>query len=313
MVNLSSYIKSGYSILYLLTHEESRAELLILNSANELKRSLKVWSCTEGFSNPNNKYNDATYDPKTALEKIKSDTTTQIYVMRDMHSFFTSPIIIRTLRDIAKEFKQQGKTLIIISPVKKIPVELEKDITVIEFDLPDRDNLSLVFNNLYESNVKAGKEKLKTMDISEKDGFEKYIKKLSSITNDERERIIHASMGLTIIEAENAFAKAIIDSKNSETSISKLVMIEKALAVKKSGILEYFDAKQTTNDIGGLDNLKKWLKIRSKAFSKEARDFGLPMPRGILLAGLPGCGKSLTAKVASNIFGVITYVRGINF
>jgi len=93
-------------------------------------------------------------------------------------------------------------------------------------------------------------------------------------------------------------------AEGQKVPISRLVLKEKALAVKKSGILEYFEAKETSNSIGGLENLKLWLTMRSKAFSKKARDFGLPMPRGILLVGLPGCGKSLSAKAASNILQV---------
>jgi len=285
-MNIQSYIKSGYSILYLLTSEESRAELLLLETAKELGRKIKFWSCTEGFITPGSKNSEQVEDPIETLNMIKKDPV-HIVVLRDFHAFFANPRIVRMLRDIARDFKQLKKTLVIISPVKKIPPELERDMTIIEFDLPKKEDLLMVFNNLYENN---------------KD-------RIGKVTEDEVERVVQAAMGLTIIEAENAFSKAIVESVSSkkngkEIAISKLVMLEKANTVKKSGILEYFDAKQTVDDIGGLDNLKKWLKIREKAFGKKAREYGLPMPRGIMLVGLPGAGKSLVAKAASNILGV---------
>jgi SpoVK/Ycf46/Vps4 family AAA+-type ATPase len=117
-------------------------------------------------------------------------------------------------------------------------------------------------------------------------------------------------MGLTTTEAENAMAKCIVEYVNSQkdkkavNSISKLVLKEKALAVKKSGILEYYPATQTAADVGGLENLIEWLNIRKEAFTARARDFGLPMPRGIILVGIPGCGKSLSAKACSNLWDV---------
>lgn len=286
-LNLESYIKAGYSILYILTSEESRAELLLLETSQNLKRSIKFWSHTEGFvtpsDDPRQQKVERKEDPIEALNYAKSDLSTNIFVMKDLHMFLTIPKTIRLLRDIARDFKQTKKTMIIISPVKKIPAELERDVTVIEFDLPKKEDLKVVFDNLYEGSKN----------------------KIGQISEDEIERIVQASMGLTTIEAENSFAKAIVENAGDKSlTISKRVMVEKANTVKKTGILEYFETAQTINDIGGLDNLKDWLKLRSKAFSKEARDFGLPLPKGILLVGLPGAGKSLTAKAASNILGV---------
>lgn len=285
-MNLIPYIKAGYPVLYLVTAEESRAEITVLNAAKEVKRNVRVWSATEGFMDPDGKNPEGIEDPIKALNHIFSYPQPGIFVMRDLHSFFTAPKLLRQIRDIARDFKQAHKTLIIISPVKKIPPELERDITVLEFDLPTKEELKESFDTLYEGN-KA---------------------KIGDIEADEQERIVQSAMGLTTVEAESAFSKAIVDyvmEDNKEgMPISRRVMKEKANAVKKTGILEYSEANQTANDVGGLDNLKTWLTMRERAFSKAAREFGLPMPRGILLVGLPGCGKSLSAKAASNILNV---------
>lgn len=286
MMNLVPYIKAGYPILYLVTAEESRAEMTVLNAATETKRNLRVWSATEGFMDPDGRNRDQIEDPIKALNNIMHDVNNStIYIMRDLHSFFTAPKLLRQIRDIARDFKQAQKTMIIITPVKKIPPELERDITVLEFDLPTKEEITDSFTTLYEGN----KEKIGDIEV------------------DEQERIVQAAMGLTTVEAENAFSKAIVEyvtDDNKDKPISRRVMKEKANAVKKTGILEYFEANQTVNDVGGLDNLKTWLTMRERAFSKAAREFGLPMPRGILLLGLPGCGKSLSAKAASNILNV---------
>ena len=285
-MNLQPYIRARYPILYLVTPEESRAELAILNTAREVKYKLRIWSHTEGFTNPDGKDAEQTEDPIEALLAIKGGPNNTIYVARDLPAFFSSEKVVRLLRDIARDFKQTTKTLIITSPVRRLPPDLERDVTLLEFDLPGREEIEHVFTKLYEPH-KA---------------------KIGAIPDEEKERIIQAAMGLTTVEAENAIAKAVVESvsqdKKSRPPISKLVLKEKSLAVRKTGILEYFEAAQTADDIGGLENLKHWLTMRSKAFSGKARAFKLPMPRGMLLVGIPGCGKSLSAKAASNIMGV---------
>jgi SpoVK/Ycf46/Vps4 family AAA+-type ATPase len=285
-MNLLPYVKARYPILYLVTPEEGRAELAIQKAAQEAKYKLRIWSHTEGFMDPNGKNAEQTEDPIEALIAIKGGADNTIYVARDLQAFFSSEKVVRLLRDIARDFKQTSKTLIITSPVPRLPKDLERDVTLLEFDLPQREEIEHVFTKLYEPN-KA---------------------KIGAIPEDERERIVQAAMGLTTVEAENALAKAVVESVSSDKKnrppISKLVLREKALAVRKTGILEFFEAPQTANDVGGLENLKLWLTMRGKAFTRKAREFKLPMPRGILLVGIPGCGKSLSAKAASNIWAV---------
>lgn len=286
-MDIKPYIKAGYPILYLLTPEEGRAELMIVKIAAELKRKLFGWSHTDGLFDYNGKHSDsALADPVKAIAKISAEYDSEdgeqhIFVMRDFYKFMPNPKISRYIRDIANRFKQLGHTLIILAPEKDIPKNVERDITLIEFQLPTKVEIGQVWDNLYDTQKKA----IGTVDI------------------DHRERIVEAAMGLTTIEAENAFAKALVVMKDKD-NISKLVMSEKAQAVKKSGILEYFEPTETIKDVGGLANLKLFYQKRGKAYTKKAREFGLPMPRGIVLVGLPGCGKSLSAKAASNIMGV---------
>ena len=286
MVNLTHYVQAGYPVLYLLTAEESRADLAVIDVCKKVKRNLKVWTHTDGLTSPiDDKYKDsAAADPILGLTNIIKDTEPTIYVFRDLHKFFHVPKVLRLLRDHATNFKQQKKTLIITSPVNQLPPELDRDITLIEFDLPSKEEIGKTLDFLAIQNKKA----------------------VGEINEDEKEAIVQAAMGLTLNEAENAFSKAFVEKSvdKNKLSVARLVMKEKATAVKKNGILEFFEAKEQISDIGGLENLKAWLEMRKKAFTKAAREFGLPMPRGIVLAGLPGCGKSLTAKAASNMLGL---------
>lgn len=308
-----SYFKAGYSILYLHTFEEARAEddiLGVVNSLSEsngIKYDIKIWSVTDGLA-PISKDgkiikpqdSKATSDPVKALEAIKSaaelvkasisnkqQATAGVFVFRNLHLFMNNAVVLQHLRDIARLFKSCNQMLIIISPVNKIPPELQREVVLIEYDLPNKTQIAKIWDMLWS----------------------KYSSRVSQfgvvVDQDERERIIQSAMGLTTVEAENALAKGVIDACNgTEKSIAKLVLTEKALTVKKSGILEYFEDKVNPDDIGGLDNLKNWLLKRKMAFSKKAIEFGLPKPKGIMLVGSPGCGKSLVAKASSGVLSL---------
>lgn len=296
-MNITNYLKAGFPALYILTPEESRAEMCIHTTASELKRKIIYWSVTTGtfeiaHNGKKSKLNEELTNPvealdyimKTGQESAKGDESI-LFVCRDIHPYLEQPRIRRQIRDIVREFKQLQQCLIMVSPVCKIPEDINRDITVIEFVLPTRADLTTCWNVLYT----PYKAKLK-------------------ISEEEQDAIISAAMGLTSTEAEAAFAKAMVDNINNKDekkpTISRLVLREKSLAVRKTGLLEYLEATENLNDIGGLDNLKTFLTERSKSFTKKAREFGLPPPRGIVLLGLPGCGKSLSAKVASNILNI---------
>jgi ATP-dependent 26S proteasome regulatory subunit len=281
---LVPYFKASYPVLYLLTHEEARAEDEIVHAGSICNRAdIKLWSCTNGLYDVRTKACNSDLDnPMKALDVIlKAKEKNTVYIFRDLHRFFDQPKVLRLLRDIACQFRQGQKTLIIISPIGKIPPEIERDITLIEYKLPGRTQLNKVLDGLIEGN-----------------------KALSKLDADHRHKTVEASLGLTTTEAENAMSKAVIEAKGEWDRVSQIVMREKAMMVKKTGILEYFETADQAQDVGGLGNLKKWLDERKEAFTQEARDFGLPSPRGCVLVGLPGCGKSLCAKVTANVMGV---------
>lgn len=280
-LNLASYINAGYSVLWIDTHEESRVEASILKTAQMLKKRIKVWSCTEGIVDVATEKTELIFEPTKMLEHIKKDNS-DIFILKDFHAFLGNPLVKRTLRDLSRDFKQVSKTIIIVSGVRDLPRELEHDITVLEYVLPTKEEIEVQFNTMYNMSKKE----------------------IGKIDDETKDKIVQAALGLTSNEAENAFAKAIVDCNKNVVKIPKLVLMEKANTVKKSGILEYFEANSTMSDVGGLDVLKNWLTLRSKAYSKKAREYNLPLPRGILICGLPGTGKSLCAKAASNLWDI---------
>ena len=301
MVKFEPFIKARYPVLFVVSPEEARIELELMRVLKELKWNLVYWSHTDGFlDNKNNSKDDSPCDdPVEALSRIRKSIKNKggdfeehtVFVFRDLHKFFDIPKVQRLIRDISREFKsaEKGAVLVILSPCGSLPIDLQRDVTQLEPPLPNREILTTMCETFI-----SGSDKVK-----------------EAIKPPEKFAIIEATLGLTTVEAENALAKGIVEWRskvaadpNTKVTVSSLVMEEKANAIKKSGVLEWYPADVETKDIGGLANLKKWLEMRKKAFSEEARAFGLPAPRGLMLTGIPGTGKSLAAKACAASFGV---------
>jgi SpoVK/Ycf46/Vps4 family AAA+-type ATPase len=206
-----------------------------------------------------------------------------LFVLLDFHSFLNDQTVIRKLRDLVNNLKNTYETLIIISPVLTVPVELEKEFVVIDYSLPVYEEISELLEGIIEV-VSSSQDVV--VDLSP----------------ETKERLIKAALGLTRSEAENAFARAIVLDKRLDKDDIEKVLDEKKQAIRKSKFLEYFEAREDFANVGGLDSLKEWLTKRGVAFTQKATEFGLPQPKGILLIGVQGCGKSLTAKAVANLW-----------
>jgi ATP-dependent 26S proteasome regulatory subunit len=274
-----NYIRAGYPGLYLVSHEEQRVALEMTRIAQELKYNLVFWSVVDGLVDTQKGTNNSANDPLEALIAIRDLKEKTLILLRDFHLFLQdpNPILIRQLKDVLQMAKTKSKTLIILGCRMVLPPELEREITVIEFALPGKEELGAVLGGIMES------ANIKTMEA------------------ETREKVIDAASGLTTIEAENAFALSVVQSKAIDPVI---VAKEKAQAVKKNGLLELIQTKETLDSIGGLDVLKEWLLKRRHAFSQRAIEYGLPTPKGLLILGIAGTGKSLTAKATAKVFGV---------
>jgi AAA+ superfamily predicted ATPase len=247
--------------------------------AQDTKYSMHYWSACSGITEITTGKSMQCPDPLDAFEKYQALPKKSMMVLQDIHMVLVdvNPGLIDIIRIAIIDSKKNNKILIFCGVKLTLPIEIEKEFSVINFDLPDREQLGVVLDSL-----------IKSIPSQKKHPDE-----------DLRKRLIDAATGLTAVEAENAFALSIVENKKEFDPL--IVSREKAETIKKSGVLEIMHPSETADDIGGLDLMKAWLNERKKAFTPEAREYGLPSPRGILIIGIPGTGKSLTAKATANI------------
>ena len=284
-------IRARYPILYVVSSEEMRVQSLLMEIARHRNKKVFEWSFSHGIvpagtSIQSQKHrNPATKDPLAALDQVIEQVEPAIFVFKDFHPFLSANnyAVIRKLKEIALHLKNSFKTIVLISPTMEIPTELEKEITVLSFPLPDRDELSALLDRILEDVRQVRQVKI-------------------ALDGAGREQLLQAAMGLTLSEAENVFAKIIVKDQQLSTEHVNEVFAEKQQIIRKSGLLEYCATHESFADVGGLSVLKEWLRKRKVAFTAEARAFGLPPPKGILMLGVQGCGKSLCAKAVSHMW-----------
>jgi hypothetical protein len=288
---IETLIRARYPILYIISSEEMRVQNLIVEIAAKRQKKVFEWTFSNGIVpagasiQSNKSRNGATKDPLAALDQVIEQVEPAIFLFKDFHPFLTRNnfAIIRKLKDIALHLKNSFKTIILISPVMEIPAELDKEITVINFPQPSKEDLGTMLDKII-SEVRDHKQI--QIDLDEEG----------------RERLLQAALGLTLGEAENVFAKIIVQEQRLSGEHVNEVFAEKQQIIRKSGLLEYYPASEDFSNVGGLSVLKDWLNKRAVAFTEEARVFGLPAPKGILLLGVQGCGKSLCAKAVSRLW-----------
>jgi len=283
-------IRARYPILYVISWEEARVTAALRELIAQQNKRFWVWSETMGLQSGSvgggaGALDEQTRDPLHVLEVIRTTTEPSVFLLRDYHPFLSPNLyqhasaVIRKLRDLTERLRTSYVTLILLSPVLRLPDELEKDVTVVDYALPGPEELGGLLDQAVASLDRAGEA--------------------LSLTPSEREQMLKATAGMTLAEAENVFAKCIVERRRFDVA---LIIAEKEQLIRKSGLLEYFHTSASIADIGGLDLLKQWLGARGKAFSERARAFGLPEPRGLLLLGVQGCGKSLTAKAVASLW-----------
>lgn len=286
--NLLQYIEAGFPIIYLNTFEESSADGIIRSIAH--RKRIIEWSSSYGYSEylPSTKQYLVPFskmDLNAVLEQKINDEAEfdkSIFVIKDAHTALEDPTTIAYLKELAIKISESlDCTILLLSPIVKIPKELENFITILELDY------------LTEEDIK---------DIL-KDFCREYEIPVASSLLDEMSM---AFKGLTVYEIRNILSLAYSNDGELSRGDLKLIFGQKQQKIRKSGILEMVPVKETLADIGGLENLKSWLQKKSTIVKNmsQAKAFGVDTPKGVLIAGVPGCGKSLNAKAAANLFEV---------
>lgn len=292
---LDILIRARYPIIYVVSFEEERVEQCLRKIAEKRNKQLFIWTVTQGIVKSGappqraKTGGETTADPLAALDAVINQVEPAVYLFKDFHHFTSDErcnlTIIRRLRDVAYHLRDTYKTIVIVSPIMAISSELAKDVTLVEFGLPRlRD-----FNRLLDRIIG---------DVQDNPNVK------IELPPDDRERLLNAARGLTLKEAENVFAKTLVMAGKLNADDVSVVFSEKQQIIKKSGLLEYYETKESFENVAGLENLKEWLIKRRIAFTERAAKFGLPAPRGVMLLGVQGCGKSLCAKAASSLWNV---------
>lgn len=290
---LGELVNAGFPYLYIPTYEEDRALAVIRKAARDPElirsaRSIYEWAQTTGFV-CEGKFVRDTAQPVQAIDYIVHCQEDAIFLLKDFHVYFGAerntrpdPMVVRRLRDILPELKSSRKTVVFLSPQLAIPGDMEKEISVLDFDLPTMEEIEGLLDELLEG-LPPESVRLEPR---------------------EKRELVRSALGLTMQEAENAFCRAIVKGRGLDGSAIRVIHEEKNQLVKKTGVLEFVNSDLSIQDIGGLENMKTWLLKRNNSWLERARAYRLPAPKGVLITGVPGCGKSLTAKAMSAIWNL---------
>jgi SpoVK/Ycf46/Vps4 family AAA+-type ATPase len=275
---LALFLKARYPIIYINTIEEDRVEYIIRkNIKTNLNRSIYSWDFVDGYTNNPNNEGFAKRNPLQALELVErlNAETPALFILKDFNRFLTDLSISRKLRNISRILKLQPKTIIIIGSDLTIPKELQDLLTILQFQLPLEDEISQELNRLIKSlNIKIDPQLF--------------------------ENLTRACQGLSLERIRRVLSKIIATYKTIDNNSIAILLSEKKQIISQTEILEYTSVDEKITNLGGLDNLKDWLRKRRTAFGIQASNYGLPTPRGLLLVGIQGTGKSLTAKAIAN-------------
>lgn len=293
LIKLGGLLKARFPFIYIPTWEEERATQMICevaHNADIIKTIRKVftWTQTGGWTDETGAQIKSTADPIAAIQYIQSINDNAVFILKDFHVYFgvknrsVEYGIVRKLRDIIGTLKSGSmrKNVIFISPELLIPDDMQKEISVFEFPFPTVDEIKEKLNEMLNTNT------LVENQLSEED----------------KEKLSKAALGLTLQETENAFARAMVEDGKMSIDDLDVIFDEKNQVIRKTGILEFVKSDLCIEDIGGLENLKRWLQKRNNTWLDSAQKYNVPTPKGVLITGVPGCGKSLTAKAMSSIW-----------
>jgi len=271
-------IAARQSLVFVETHEEERLHRIVSALAQTSFSQpvlLFTWSITEGLCVAGDAIPN-THEPAAALEAVLAQPKAALFLFRDLQRHFDDPRTIRRLRDVHRLCQSTYKTVFVCGPDLPVPMECRKEVVVLDLPLPTLPEIDQLFTEVCR-------------------GF----KNLQVDLGDQRQDILRGTLGLTETEARTAFTKILLGKRQVGPEILDRLYEEKRQIVRKEGILEYIPPRIRLDQIGGLRVLKEWLRQRKRFFSGEAEAYGLDPPKGVLVTGVSGCGKSMAVKAIS--------------
>ncbi len=276
-------IRSNHSLINVITYEEARLLAIIAESPLFKDKGIITWDLANGFKpikgGLDGLRNKERADPIHCLQEIKKFTGNAIFILCDFHLHFRESIILRSLRNLGQDLRSTKKAIVFTSPTATLPLELREDVCQIELELPDYQEIEKELDSIVASTAQPNPP-----------------------TPQLKEKIVESTLGLSMLNIRNLFSKIIITHGSIDERAIEQILQEKRNIIRKGEILEFFPVQESLNDIGGLENLKAWLRKRSQVFTHKAKDYGLPAPKGILIIGIQGTGKSLTAKATAGLW-----------
>jgi AAA+ superfamily predicted ATPase len=285
--DLRKFVLSKASIIYILSDEEDRVEGLLkeFSSAFQPSPKLFIWNPFQGLIEDHGRIENS-INPLEALDKVIERTDQSFYLFEGIHTFLKSdPLISRKLKDVHRILRNRYSTLFIVAPYLVISEELYRDMIVYELPMPDANEVERTLMGVISGTPQASSLK-------------------ESLTPALKDQLVKASLGLSLDQVARAFRSALIGRTTVDSTLIDEVLEEKGQLIKKSGILTLVKDRPSLDEIGGLENLKDWLRKRTNILSSEGKSFGLQLPKGVLITGVSGCGKSLCAKVFASFWGV---------
>ncbi len=281
MAQLSLMMRSRYPLIYIVSVEEDPVEQLLRQVARQSipPRQVLFWDIVRGWNDNSSNRNSV----MGALERIRREdvAVASVFVLKDLHFILRYPAnpqnapVVRELKNLAADLKRTRHTLILLSHILEVPTELAEEITVVDFPLPDSPEIIQLIDGV------VAPERLKMSELA-------------------KEQLVKACQGLSRVRIQRVLAKALAAKEQvNETDIDG-ILEEKKQAIRQTGMLEFFTSQESLKSVGGLENLKQWVRMRKDAFSEEARRYGIPNPKGVLLVGIQGTGKSLSAKTIAH-------------